>query len=382
MKFADIAGQEEIKQRLINSVKEHRISHAQLFHGAPGSGKLPMALAYAQFINCTNRSPDDSCGVCPSCIKYTKLAHPDLHFIFPVAKTSGVKKPSSNEFIGQWRTHLTERHAYIALEEWHQRLDIENRQGIINTEDIISINHTLSYKSFESEYKVMIIWMVERIFHAAAPRILKILEEPPEKTLFILITENPDLIPITILSRTQMIHFAPLPDDKLVEGLIRLKNISAAAAEKVKFSADGNLNSALQLVDSEDVFEHNFIFFRNWMRLCYVNNFASIHKLSADFVKLGREKQKSLLHYSLNVARYCLLMNYGLEANIRSEGEELEFIRKFSDFIHPGNIESISSAFDECIENIERNANGNILFINLSIEMAMWLKAAKVAVGK
>ncbi|MDY0343343.1 MAG: DNA polymerase III subunit delta [Lentimicrobium sp.] len=382
MKFADIAGQEEIKQRLINSVKDHRVSHAQLFHGAPGSGKLPMALAYAQYINCTNRGAEDSCGVCPSCIKYAKLAHPDLHFIFPVAKTAGVKKPASNEFLGEWRTYLLERQAYITLEEWHQRLDLENKQGIINTDDINSINHTLTYKSFESEYKVMIIWMVERIYHAAAPRILKILEEPPDKTLFVLITENPDLIPVTILSRTQMIHFAPLPDDKLVEGLIRIKQISGTAAEKVKFRAGGNLNSALQLVESGDADEHNFIFFRNWMRLCYVNNFASIHKLSADFMKLGREKQKSLLNYSLNIARYCLLMNYGLEANIRSEGDEMEFIRKFSDFIHPGNIEPISAAFDESIENIERNANGNILFINLSIKMTMWLKAARVAVGK
>lgn len=382
MRFADITGQEEIKKRLINSVKENRVSHAQLFHGAPGSGKLPMALAYAQYINCTNRGPEDSCGACPSCLKYAKLAHPDLHFIFPVAKTAGVKKSGSNEFLTEWRNYLLERQAYVTLDEWHQRLDLENKQGTIHRDDINSINHTLSYKSFESEYKVMIIWMVERIYYAAAPRILKILEEPPEKTLFVLITENPDLIPITILSRTQMIRFSPLPDEKLVEGLIKMKQVTGPAAEKVKFRAGGNLNTALQMVETGDADEQYFIFFRNWMRLCYVNNFGSIHKLSADFMKLGREKQKSLLYYGLSIARNCLLMNYNMESNIRSEGEELEFIRKFSDFIHPGNIKHISTAFDDSIANIERNANGNILFINLSIKMTMWLKAAKVAVSK
>lgn len=377
MKFADIVGQQEIKRRLINSVKDQRVSHAQLFHGAPGSGKMAMALAYAQYINCRRRGPDDSCGQCPSCVKYEKLAHPDLHFIFPVTKTSAVQKASSREFLGTWRNYLIERKAYINLEEWYRQMEVENKQGIINTEDINSINQTLAYKSFESEYKVMLIWMVERIYHAASTRILKILEEPPDKTLFILISENPDLIPLTILSRTQMIRFAPLSDDELTEGLLSRKQIAAADAAKIRFKAGGNLNVALQMAETGDTDEENFQFFRNWMRLCYVNNFASLYQMSADFVKLGREKQKSLLRYGLDIARRCLLMNYKLESKIRSEGEELEFIRKFSDFIHPGNIDTISAAFDESIDNIERNANGNILFINLSIKMTMWLRAVR-----
>lgn len=189
MLFNKIIGQQQVKERLIQTVKENRVSHAQLFIGANGSGKLALAIAYAQYVNCKSRSETDSCGICPSCIKYEKLIHPDLHFIYPIAATKEVKKPRSADFIESWRSLLIENNYYISLNEWFEKIGIENKQGIINAEDCNSIIKTLGYKSYEAEYKVMIIWMAEKLFHAAAPKILKILEEPPEKTLFILITE-------------------------------------------------------------------------------------------------------------------------------------------------------------------------------------------------
>ena len=194
--------------------------HAQLFLGPEGSGKLPLALAYAQYINCQNRQEDDSCGHCPSCIKFNKLIHPDLHFVYPVSKTKDSSdKPTSKEFLKPWRELVLENNGYINLTDWYEKIDIEKKQGIINADDCNNIIKTLSYKSFESEYKIMIIWMVEKLFHSAAPKILKILEEPPEKTLFILISENPDIIINTILSRTQLVKIPKIANNDLYQEL-------------------------------------------------------------------------------------------------------------------------------------------------------------------
>ena len=200
MLFKDVIGHNDLKSRLLLSVKEGRIPHAQLFFGPEGSGNLPLAFAYAQYLNCKNRQPEDSCGLCPSCIQFQKLAHPDLHFIYPVATTTTIKeKPKSLDFIAQWREFLLSNNCYVSLNDWYETIEIEKKQGIINKDDCNEIVRLLGYKSYESEYKVMVIWMVEKLFHAAAPKILKILEEPPDKTVFLLITENTDLILSTII---------------------------------------------------------------------------------------------------------------------------------------------------------------------------------------
>ncbi len=227
MLFNNITGQNEIKRRLIQTVHENRVSHAQLFYGPEGSRKLAMAIAYARFINCRNRIFDpqsegggDACGTCPSCIKFSKLIHPDLHFIFPVATTKEVERnPVSNDFLKIWREVLLENDFRLNLNDWYKAAGFEKKQGIINADDCSEILRTLSYKSFESEFKIMIIWMADRLFHAAAPKILKILEEPPDKSLFILITENPEKIINTILSRTQTIKFPRLRDEDLMQDI-------------------------------------------------------------------------------------------------------------------------------------------------------------------
>nr|MBC8146675.1 DNA polymerase III subunit delta [Bacteroidota bacterium] len=218
MQFKEVIGHEEIKKRLIQTVRENRISHAQLFAGQEGIGKLALAIAYGQYISCTNKQETDSCGVCPSCIKYNKLIHPDLYFTYPVSTNKEVKtKPLSRLFISKWREILLQKDYIFSLQQWYQKIQIENKQGIINTEDCNEIIKSLSLKTFESEYRVVIIWMPEKLFHAAAPKLLKILEEPPPKTLFLLITESPDKILKTIISRTQIIKIPKLKDQDVKE---------------------------------------------------------------------------------------------------------------------------------------------------------------------
>ena len=210
MRFQDLIGQQETKQRLLQSVKEDRIAHAQLFLGQEGCGSLPLAIAYGQFINCTNRSELDSCGVCPSCNKYQKLIHPDLHFVFPTATTKEITKdPISDEFLTIWRTQLMEN-PYFGLLQWYAAIGIENKQGSISKNESLEILRKLNMKSYEAEYKVMIIWFPELMNVTAANKLLKMIEEPPDKTLFLLVAENTEYMLQTILSRTQLIKVPPV----------------------------------------------------------------------------------------------------------------------------------------------------------------------------
>jgi len=350
MKFSEIPGNQQIKSKLVRTVLDQRVSHAQLFFGPEDSSKLALAVAYAQFINCTNKQgipPDpevqdqqsdglpDSCGICPSCVKYQKLVHPDLHFIYPVATTKKITgKPQSKYFLEEWRAFLLDNNFESGLQGWYETIGIENKQGIINAYDCNEIITTLSYKSYESDYKVMIIWMVEKLFYSAAPKILKILEEPPEKTLFILVSEEPDQIIKTILSRTLMV--------KIPKSFTHGKN-------------------------EED--STHFVTFRQWMRACYGAKILELIKFAPEIAKTGREKQKRFLIYSLKTIGLCASMNYLGEIPEALEGEELKFIRDFSPFIKPDDLIGFNQLFNDAIFHIERNAHPGTLFLDLSLKI-------------
>jgi DNA polymerase-3 subunit delta' len=352
MKFSDIPGNQQIKSKLVGTVLDQRVSHAQLFFGPEESSKLALAVAYAQFINCTNKQNipsgsdvhhqlsgeiPDSCGVCPSCIKYQKLAHPDLHFIYPVATTKKISsKPQSKHFIEEWRSFLLENNFGSGLQEWYEAIGIENKQGSINVYDCNEIITTLSYKSYESDYKVMIIWMVEKLNYMAAPKILKILEEPPEKTLFILLSEDPDQIIKTILSRTLM---------------VKIPKYNAA-----------------RHVATEDDAAH-FITFRQWMRACYGAKIPDLIKFSTEIGKSGREKEKSFLIYALKTIGICASSNYLGRIPESIEGEELKFISGFSPFIRSENLADFNKLLNDAIYHIERNAHPGALFLDLSLKI-------------
>jgi len=378
MLFKEIIGQINVKQKLIQTVKDNRVSHAQLFFGPEGSGALGLAIAYAQYINCSNKSENDSCGVCPSCLKYQKLIHPDLHFIYPIATTKSVtRKPQSKNFLNEWREILLNNY-YITLFDWVEYIGIENKQGIINAEDCNEVIKTLSLKSYESEYKVMIIWMVEKLFHAAAPKLLKIIEEPPEKTLFILVSENTDLVLNTILSRTQLINVPHLTDTDLYYALVEKNDCDPSLARKITNIVYGNYKEALKLIGENEDEKYNFNYFSQWMRFCYKYSIPEIFNWVDEISKIGREKQKRFFIYALRIIRECLLVNFKTLSIVKLDGYEAEFVDKFSPFINTVNCLNITEHLNESIYYIERNANPKILFFNLSLKMAKMLKTKSI----
>ncbi len=374
MRFSSIPGQNIIKRRLIQTVKESRISHAQLFFGPEGSGKLAITLAYAQYVNCQARTPEDSCGSCPSCIKYEKLVHPDLHFILPVAVTRKVpKNPVTREFLAEWRELLISQACYVSLNDWYEKIDIENKQAIINADDCNEIIKTLNYKAFESEYKVMVIWMVEKLFHSAAPKILKILEEPPDKTLFILISENHDQIIPTILSRTQPVKFLKVDDTTVMEELQRRTARPEDDLIPLVRQAEGNMILARRIA-AEQMDAELFERFALWMRLCYQQKVAGLAEFTEKMASLGRERQKGFLHYALRFMRECLLLPYTGQGPSRLNPEEKAFAVNFAPFVHRENGVLITEELNRALFHIERNANPSFLFMDLSLVFGKLLK--------
>jgi DNA polymerase-3 subunit delta' len=394
MKFSDIIGQEPLKQRLKRTVLDNRVSHAQLFLGPEGSGKLALALAYAQYINCRKRTPEDSCGECPSCKKYSKLIHPDLHFIYPINKTKEVddKKIFSKDFIIPWREFLLQNNYYVSLPDWYEKIGIEKKQGMINADEADGINRSLAYKAYEAEYKVMIIWMVEKMNATSANKLLKNLEEPSAKTLFILISENQEQIIATILSRAQLIKFPRLKDAAIQQALEQHNNINPGDASKIARLADGNYTVALMLAGktgsgsiSLETERERFTTFREWMRRCFTisPNLKDYDKLQEIIPLLigdgSREKQKEMLAYSLDIFRVCLQYNVGNHHLVKLDGEELDFVKNFSKFIHPRNINYFDEEFNRAIFHIERNANAQIVLTDLSHLIARILKIPAAA---
>ena len=371
MLFKNIIGQEQIKKHLIRSVKENRISHAQLFLGPEGCGKLALAIAYSQYICCEDKKDDDSCGVCRSCVKFEKLVHPDLHFLYPFSATKD--KPVSSSLLSEWRNLLIENKCYISLPDWYEAIGIENKQGIINANDCNDTIKTLSLKSYESEYKIMIIWMIEKLFHSAAPKLLKILEEPPDKTLFLLVCENHEQVINTILSRSQIIKIPRISDKELTLALTQRQELSPKRANEIVRIAEGNYKEAISLaIDSPD--DNSFEQLQKWMQFCYREKIVEIIDWIEKFSKAGREKQKTFLLNAIRVFRESILAGVGQTELIRSEGEERKFAINFSPFINSKNSVQIIKEFNDAIFHIERNANPKILFLDLSLKISELIK--------
>jgi len=382
MLFSEIPGQEEIKQRLIRSVLHDRVSHAQLFAGGPGTMKLPMAMAYARFLCCTRRViPDgdtsraDACGTCPSCVKFSSLAHPDLHFVFPVSTSDSVEKnPTSDQYLKQWRELWKQRKGIFSLNDWYNAIGIGNKQPYIYKEDCLQIIRKLSYKSYESEYKVMIIWMVEKLYHAAAPSLLKILEEPSDKTLFILISEDSRKILSTILSRTQHLVFPGLRRSDMA-GWLERQGFPRDRSDRVASLAEGNLHTALEMAGSDGSTDEFFLLLRNWLRYCFKPQ-ASMAELIAHSEKLagiGREQQKRFFSFALSVIH--LSFKGGITGSLPVDNsDEATLVRNLSPFVHKSNITGYETLFNEAAHHIEHNANAKILFLDMSLRLVKLIK--------
>ena len=375
MNFDDIFGNAPIKTHLKQSVDSNRIPHAQLFVGAEGCGVLPMAIAYAQYILCKPSTHGEAQIDLGCAMKFKNFSHPDLHFIYPTVSTEDVKtKPKSIDFIADWRTFLN-KNPYGSLFDWYRILDVKNKQGEIRVDDAQEILRILSLKSYEGGYKIAIVWMAEKINIAASNKLLKLLEEPTDKTLFILIAEHEEDIIQTISSRCQVLHFAKLKDLDIENALATTKKIELNKAKKLAHQAQGNYNKALQLLetDSEDaVFEKWFV---DWVRTAFrarKNKEAIIGLISWSerVAALGRETQKKFLEYCLELFRQALLLNYKLTEIVFFEPIQEDFkLENLAPFINNDNIEPIFKEISDAIYHIERNGNAKIIFTDLSIKL-------------
>lgn len=379
MQFSTILGQQHLKNHLTQSVDNGRIPHAQLFVGPEGSGALSMALAYAQYILCGNKKSENEGGNENCNLKFQNFSHPDLHFAFPVATTDKVKKhPVSNYFMSEWRQLLKEQ-PYGNLFDWYRILGIENKQGQIGVDEALNIVKALSLKSYEGGYKIMLIWMAEKMNTSAANKLLKLIEEPPAKTVFILIAEDEAQIINTIRSRCQILHFPPLAEAVITEALQKNYQLDEATATKIAHQSNGNYNKACDLVyqDSEDLqFEEWFVF---WIRSAFKakGNKTAIHDLiswSEQIAKTGRETQKQFLQFCLDFFRQALLMNYNANQLVFMEPKTKNFkLENFAPYIHEGNIMEISQELQDAIYHIERNGNSKIILTDLSIKLTRLL---------
>ena len=370
MQFKDIIGQEAVKGQLRLSVQEDRIPHAQLLYGPAGVGKLQLAIAYAQYIHCTNRQGDDSCGECPSCLQYKKLQHPDLHFVFPIVKTDA--GDVCDDYIGTFRDLIISQ-GYFDLDDWYHALGIETKQALIYEKESSEILRKLSLKSFAGGYKIMIIWQPEKMNIACANKLLKLLEEPPEKTLFLLVSEHPDGLLATILSRVQQIRVPALQESTIAERF----------GSEVAHIANGSWLAALRIADqqqNENAYLEAFIaLMRNAWSVGHKKDYDALQQLRkwsleiAD-AKVGREQQKAFLQYAQRQVRENYIRNLAQPDMNYQTRAEAQFSSKFAPFINDKNVELIMNELDKAEQQISQNGNAKIIFFDLCLQMIVLIK--------
>jgi DNA polymerase-3 subunit delta' len=379
MLFSEILGHDHLKNHLTQSVDNGRISHAQLFVGPEGCGTLPMAIAYAQYILCNNKDSENTGGNESCNLRFKNISHPDLHFAFPVATNDKIKShPVSNHFMEEWRQLLREQ-PYGNLFDWYKLLGVDNKQGQIGVDEALDIVKALSLKSYEGGYKIMLIWMAEKMNTSAANKLLKLIEEPPNKTVFILIAEDEEQIIHTIRSRCQILHFPPVAGSIIKQSLIKNYQLEDSIATKIAHQANGNYNKACDLVyqDSEDMqFEEWFVF---WIRSAFKakGNKSAIHDLiswSEEIAKTGRETQKQFLSFCIDFFRQALLLNYDASELVYIETKSKNFkLENFAPYVNETNILEISEELQKAIYHIERNGNSKIILTDLSIKLTRLL---------
>lgn len=391
MQFADIPGLEETKTSLIHAAQEGYVAHAQLFLGPEGSAKLAMALAYATYLNADEPQSDGRVGEGGSTSKLLKFIHPDVHFVYPVSATKNVsgKDVVSDSYIQAWRNFITEN-PYGTAANWSSFFGAENKQLNISKEESRNIIRKLSLKSFEGRYKIVILWMPEYLHPSAANGILKILEEPPEKTLFLLVAQDAEKLLPTIISRTQIVDIRAFSDEEIINFLAKREGINDPQDERfqryrqIATLSDGNLHQAIQL--ASEVEEDSHQFFRDWMRLCYTRNYGKLVEMTDQVPKLGKEAQKGLMQYGLSMMRETLVIlaaekleedSHPLIAEkklIRLQGEELKFVSNFSKVMNFEKIERIAQLFNQGLFHLERNANPKIVFLDISLQIGQQIR--------
>lgn len=375
MNFSSIPGQKEIIGRLLRSVKEERVSHAQLFTGNEGCGSMALALAYARYISCENRTENDSCGTCKSCVKYEKLIHPDLHFVFPVVKGKKANDPVSDTYIEEWR-EFVKNSPYFNLNNWMDSIEVGNAQGMIFASEAAEIIKKLSLKTFESDFKIMIIWLPEKMHQAAANKLLKMIEEPPEKTLFLLVSEEPDKVIPTILSRCQVVKIPSFRSRDIERYLVSRFNLNAEKAGDIARVSNGSITRAIELCENEDSSLANLERFKSLMRFAWKRDIISIIAWADDISATGREAQKNFISFSMRILRENLMLSLGQLKNslVFLTGEEATFSKNFHPFINQKNIYPLTEEFNLVHSHIEANGNAKIIFLDLALKVTRLIR--------
>ena len=376
MFFKNIIGQKEIKTHLIQSVKDGFIPHARLIAGSEGCGALPLALAYARYLHCSDRQEDDACGKCPSCLKFNKLSHPDLHFVFPIVNKKGSKDAFCDDFLPEWRNFLTET-PYGNLSAWLEIISTGNAHAIYARESN-EITRKLNLKAYESDYKIIIIWFPEKMTDEGANKLLKLLEEPPEKTVFLLVSEEPEYLLTTIRSRTQLLAVLPIADEDLMLALQAKYTLSTDDLQLVLRLANGSYNKALQIIDSTGDNERYLDLFMTMMRNSWTRDVQNMRTKSDVFAEWGGDKQKAFLSYTQKLIRENFLYDLKQTEINYMNRKEAEFAVKFHPFVNEKNVVDFMAELALAERHIESNVNPKMVFFDLSMKVAVLLKRKEI----
>lgn len=373
MYFKDIIGQEEIKRRLIESARKGIIPHAQLFCETGGAGAFQLALAYARYLNCTNRGESDSCGHCPSCVKYNEYAHPDLHFVFPIIAKKDKKKEVCDDYLAEWRPFL-KMHTYFNLDGWLEYIDAGNSQPLIYSKESDEIARKLSLRIYEADYRILMIWLPEKLHPTCANKLLKIIEEPPQNTVILMVSEQPDLILGTIQSRSQRIHIRPINEEAIVSSMIAQYGISADDARHVAHLSGGDYLKAVEAISLGEEKEYFLELFKSMMRNSWARNVKGMKATADELAGLGRERQKSFLGYCQHLIRENFVYRFQApELNYMNQGEA-SFSIKFAPFVNERNVFDLMDELAKAEIHITQNVNAKMVFFDLSLQLTILVK--------
>lgn len=375
MYFSNIIGQEGVKAQLRRCVDENRLAHALLITGPKGNGKLPIAVALAHYLLCQQRHNGDACNSCPTCVKMNKLIHSDVHFVFPVVKkkSGSDNAPISDDYIAEWR-ELFQKNPYFSYSDWLTTMGVENQQPMIYERESSEILHKLSMQSREGGWKIVIIWLPEKMKEACSNKLLKIIEEPPTDTLFLLVSEEPDTIIPTILSRTQRVEIPRIERNDIIEALVSRYGLTAEDALRVATQSAGNWEKAEEQLRIDTEKELYLEYFSRLMRIAYARNIREMKVWSEQVAALGRERQKGLMEYCQRMIRENFIMNFNHDEMVYLSEDEHNFSVRFSPFVNENNIFGIMEELSEAQRHIERNVNAKMVFFDLALRMTVWIK--------
>ena len=373
MFFKDIIGQEAVKVHLRKAAQKGVVPHAQLFTERGGAGAFPLALAYARYLNCTDRTETDACGHCPSCVKFNELAHPDLHFVFPIVAKKEKKKEVCDDYLPEWRTFLKDN-PYFGLDQWLDAMDAGNSQALIYSKESDEILRKLSLKIYEAAYRILMVWLPEKLHPTCANKLLKVIEEPPARTVILMVSELPDLILGTILSRAQRIPLPPIDDVAMAEALKSRFSLLTEDALQIAHLASGNYLKAVEAISLSEENQFYLEQFKGMMRNSWAKNVKGMKAMSELLAGIGRERQKRFLAYCQHLIRENFIYRFQAPEMTYMNYEETSFSVKFSPFINERKVFDIMDELDLAARHIEQNVNAKMVFFDLSLQLTVLIK--------